>query len=226
MKQLIFAVVPYLFDTLDYIGNVVIQKMMDKGTDSHRLCLIQNICPRLASLGTHKNGTWAVQKIIESAKTPIEFDLIVDALRPYAGALLLDQFGNYVIQCCLRLGSERNQFIFDAMSRHCWEIGQGRFGARAMKACLESQHTTKRQQKQVCHAIAQNCLQLSTNTNGSILITWLCDLSSLPGRYRVLATKFEPHLVVMSCHKLSSGCIIKLGMCLTKRSKSARGNGR
>lgn len=60
--------------------------------------------------------------------------------------LLLDQFGNYVVQCCLRMGPSRNQYIFDAIVDKCWEIGQGRFGARAVRAILENPIVTKDQQ--------------------------------------------------------------------------------
>jgi hypothetical protein len=59
--------------------------------------------------------------------------------------LLLDQFGNYVVQCCLRKGYEKNQYIFDAIVDKCWEIGQGRFGARAVRAMLENPIVTTEQ---------------------------------------------------------------------------------
>ena len=72
--------------------------------------------------------------------------LITSNVKAYTPPLLLDQFGKYVVQCCLRLSSQRNQFIFDAMVDRCLDIAQGRFGARAMRACLESQHVTKKQQ--------------------------------------------------------------------------------
>lgn len=49
-------------------------------------------------IGIHKNGTWAAQKIIECVQTPEEVGLIVQNLRAYAPPLLLDQFGNYVVQ--------------------------------------------------------------------------------------------------------------------------------
>lgn len=49
-------------------------------------------------IGIHKNGTWAAQKIIECVQTPEEVAFIAQNLRPYAPPLLLDQFGNYVIQ--------------------------------------------------------------------------------------------------------------------------------
>ena len=200
------------FLIVDYIGNVIVQKFMEKGTDSQRLALIEKLAPRLASLGIHKNGTWAVQKVIDLAKTPGQVSAIVECLRIYAPALMMDQFGNYVIQCCLRLGSYSNQFIFDAIATKIWDIGQNRFGARATKACLESEFTTKPQQKQVSLAIVQSCVQLSMNGNGSILVTWMLDSSMIPGRYRVLAPTMIPHLKTLCCHKLASQSLFKISI--------------
>ncbi|KAJ3414703.1 hypothetical protein HDV05_006140 [Chytridiales sp. JEL 0842] len=194
----------------DYIGNVVIQKILEKSNDHHRLLLIEQVAPHIASIGVHKNGTWVVQKMIDTAKTTPEILAITNAIRPFTPPLLLDQFGNYVVQCCLRLGTQRNQFVFDALHTKCTEIGLGRFGARAMRACLESQYTTKRQQKHVAIAIAQHAVALSMNPNGAILVTWLMDTSSLPGRFRVLAPKLVPHVASLCNHKLGSATILKL----------------
>ena len=196
---------------IDYIGNVVIQKLIERLPEEYKLSLVEKIAPYLASLGVHKNGTWAVQKIIDEASTSGQIDVIVHALEPYAPALLLDQFGNYVVQCCLRLGNSRNQFIFDAMANKCFEVGQGRFGARAMKACLESQYTTKIQQKQVSLAIVQNCVNFSMNPNGFILLNWYLDMSNISGRFRSVAPLLLPHLVSLCCHKLASLVILKIG---------------
>ncbi|KAI8930081.1 hypothetical protein BC831DRAFT_441253 [Entophlyctis helioformis] len=194
----------------DYIGNVVIQKIVERCNDQNRQVLIEKVAPYLAALGIHKNGTWAVQKIIDCARTPGQAQAVIQGIRPYTPPLLLDQFGNYVVQCCLRLGINHNQFIFDAMAAKCWELGQGRFGARAMRACLESQYTVKRQQKQVSIAIVQHAPQLAMNPNGAILVTWLMDMSTLPGRYRVLAPAMLPHLTSLCTHKLASTCVLKL----------------
>lgn len=75
-----------------------------------------------------------------------KIELIHKHIAPYVPLLLLDQFGNYVVQCCLRMGPEHNQYIFDAIVDKCWEIGQGRFGARAVRAILENSIVTKEQQ--------------------------------------------------------------------------------
>eukprot|EP00833_Pecoramyces_ruminatium_P016291 jgi/Orpsp1_1/1190323/evm.model.d7180000078241.1 len=195
----------------DYIGNVVIQKIIEKTDDQNKvLKLIELVAPYMASFGVHKNGTWVVQKMIDCAKTQVQIQKIIDAIRAYTPPLLLDQFGNYVVQCCLRLGTKCNQFVFDAMAAKCLDIGLGRFGARSVRACLESQYTTKRQQKQVALAILHNSVQLCTNPNGAILLTWLLDTSSLPGRYRALAPKLLKHIPQFCCHKLASATVLKL----------------
>lgn len=108
--------------------------------------MFDHVAPHIASIGIHKNGTWAAQRIVDTAKLSSQINMVCDYIRPYVPALLLDQFGNYVVQCCLALGPETNQFIFDAIVDNCWEIAQGRFGARAVRATLESPHVTKRQQ--------------------------------------------------------------------------------
>jgi protein JSN1 len=76
----------------------VVQKLFEKCSPSPRFAMLERITPHLAMIGIHKNGTWAAQKIIECVQTPEEVALIVQNLRAYAPPLLLDQFGNYVVQ--------------------------------------------------------------------------------------------------------------------------------
>ncbi|KAF9170154.1 hypothetical protein BGX20_009360, partial [Mortierella sp. AD010] len=194
----------------DYIGNTVMQKLFERCSEPQKTKMLELIAPHLASIGVHKNGTWAAQKIIDCAKGPAQTELICKYVRPYTPPLLLDQFGNYVVQCCLRLGQSRNGFIFESMADKFWDIAQGRFGARAMRASLESQHASKYQQKHVAVAVVQNALALATNPNGTLMLTWLLDNSQLPGRYRVLAPRLAPHMATLATHKLASLTILKV----------------
>jgi protein JSN1 len=82
----------------DWLGNTVVQKLFEKCSLPSRLAMLERIAPHLAMIGIHKNGTWAAQKIIECVQTPEEIALVACNLRPYAPPLLLDQFGNYVVQ--------------------------------------------------------------------------------------------------------------------------------
>ncbi|KAH6918888.1 pumilio/RRM domain-containing protein [Coprinopsis sp. MPI-PUGE-AT-0042] len=176
----------------DWLGNTVVQKLFEKCSQEPRLAMLERICPSLAMIGIHKNGTWAAQKIIDCATRPEEVALIAQNLRAYAPPLLLDQFGNYVIQCCLRFGSPNNDFIFDAIVDRMWEVAQGRFGARSMRACLESPHITLNQQRRIATAVVLNSIPLATNPNGALLLTWLLDTSGFPSRYKPSRAAIHP----------------------------------
>lgn len=194
----------------DYLGNTVVQKLFEYCSESTKEAMLKEIAPHLAKIGIHKNGTWAAQKIIDVARTPALQKMVVDALRPYAMALFLDQFGNYVMQGCLRYSSPLNDFIFEAMLSRLWDLAQGRFGARAMRACLESHYATKDQQRMVAAAIALHSVQLATNANGALLLTWFLDTCTFPRRRTVLAPRLVPHIVHLCTHKVAYLTVLKI----------------
>lgn len=194
----------------DYLGNTVVQKLFEYCNEDTKQKMLERIAPHLAEIGIHKNGTWAGQKIIDVAKTPQQMQTIRDCLRQYTVALFLDQYGNYVLQCCLRFGSPYNDYIFETMLSRMWEISQGRYGSRAVRACLESHHSSKNQQRMMAAAIALNAVSLATNANGALLLTWLLDTSTLPNRRTILAPRLIPHLVHLCTHKLAYLTVLKV----------------
>lgn len=194
----------------DYLGNTVIQKLFEHCSDEVRDAMLAEIAPHMAEIGVHKNGTWAAQKIIDVCKTPHQMSLIVEHLRPYTVPLFLDQYGNYVLQGCLKFGQPYNDFIFETMLSKMWETAQGRFGARAMRACLESHHASKDQQRMLAAAIAVHSVQLATNANGALLLTWFLDTCTFPHRRTVLAPQLVPHLVHLCTHKVAYLTVLKV----------------
>ena len=194
----------------DYLGNTVVQKLFEFCSEPTKEAMLREIAPHLAKIGVHKNGTWAAQKIIDVARTPTLQKMVVDALRPYAMALFLDQFGNYVMQGCLRYQSPLNNFIFEVMLSRLWDLAQGRFGARAMRACLESHYATKDQQRMVAATIALHSVQLATNANGALLLTWFLDTCTFPRRRTVLAPRLVPHIVHLCTHKVAYLTVLKI----------------
>lgn len=136
--------------------------------------------------------------------------MIVNNLHAYTVPLFLDQYGNYVLQCCLKFGSPFNDFIFETMLSQMWDIAQGRYGARAMRACLESHHATKEQQRMLAAAIALHSVQLATNANGALLLTWFLDTCTFPNRRTVLAPQLVPNLVHLCTHKVAYLTVLKV----------------
>jgi protein JSN1 len=53
----------------DYLGNTVVQKLFENCSENVKTRMLIEIAPYLASIGVHKNGTWAAQKIIDVSKT-------------------------------------------------------------------------------------------------------------------------------------------------------------
>ncbi|PHH61839.1 hypothetical protein CDD81_7942 [Ophiocordyceps australis] len=194
----------------DYLGNTVVQKLFEHCSDPVRDAMLDKIAPHLAEIGVHKNGTWAAQKIIDVCKTRNQMSIIVEHLRRYTVLLFLDQYGNYVLQGCLKFGSPFNDFIFETMLSRLWDIAQGRFGARAMRACLESHHSSKNQQRMLAAAIALNSVPLATNANGALLLTWLLDTCTFPQRRTVLSPRLEPCLVHLCTHKVAYLTVLKV----------------
>nr|XP_019048935.1 pumilio domain-containing protein c [Kwoniella bestiolae CBS 10118]OCF27865.1 pumilio domain-containing protein c [Kwoniella bestiolae CBS 10118] len=205
----------------DYIGNTVIQKLFERSQQPLRLAMLERIAPHLATIGIHKNGTWAAQKIIECAVTNEERTKIIDHLRPFAPPLMCDSLGNYVCAGTLKFGPPWNDYVFDAMIDRLWDIAQNRFGARCMRTCLESNSTSLYQKKRISTGIILNSIPLATNPNGALLLTWLVDTSNLPGRYGLLANRFVSHIAHLCTHKLASLTVLRV---ITQTTEPAAAN--
>ncbi|GAA5848606.1 hypothetical protein JCM8547_004571 [Rhodosporidiobolus lusitaniae] len=194
----------------DYIGNTIVQKLFEQCSTATRKAMLERIAPHLAPIGTHKNGTWAVQKIIQCAQDEDEYAIIEQNLAPYTPPLLLNDFGNYVVQGALRFGSPQSDFVFDSMVDRIWEIGSGRFGARSTRQTLENAASPRVQIKRVAAAILLNIIPLATSSNGSLLVTWLLESSGLPQRYSLAAARFAPHLSHAMSHRLAAQSVLRV----------------
>ncbi|ODQ80627.1 hypothetical protein BABINDRAFT_34794 [Babjeviella inositovora NRRL Y-12698] len=195
----------------DYLGNTVVQKLFEQcESDAVRTMMLKQVAPYLSQMGVHKNGTWAAQKMVAVSRTLIQKNVIAGSLADYAVPLFNDQFGNYVLQCCLKFGSPYNDFIFVAIMAHFWLISQGRFGARSVRACLESDAATPVQTALVAVIIVMSAEFLATDANGALLVTWFLDTCTLAQRHTILAPRLAPHLGDLCTHKLASLTVLKV----------------
>ncbi|KAK4624178.1 Pumilio domain-containing protein [Fulvia fulva] len=211
IEQIALEMLPEVAElSSDYLGNTVVQKLFENCSEETKEAMLSEISPHLAEIGVHKNGTWAAQKVIDVARTSNQMHLIINALKPHAVNLFGDQYGNYVMQCCLRFQAPLNDFIFDSMLSKLWDIAQGRFGARAMRACLESHFATNDHKRLMAAAIALHSVQLATNSNGALLLTWFLDTCTFPQRRSVLAPRLSPHLTYLCTHKVAYLTVLKI----------------
>lgn len=211
----------------DHIGNTIVQKLFTLvESPAIKLMMVKELAPYLTQFSIHKNGTWAIQKIINLChKDFTQMTIIADSLKPYTVKLFNDQFGNYVVQCCLKFGSPYNDFIFETMIDNFLEISFGRFGARCIRTILETASDTKSANKGyvsneqmflVAGMIVEFANELVVNNNGSLLITWFLEtFNGCKGlkhdyRYELLCDKFLPHLGHLCTHKLANLTIFNI----------------
>lgn len=192
MDHLVAELLPHIIElSTDAFGNTLVQRLIERATDSQRLRIMERCLNHLAGIGIHKNGTWVVQKLLEySTKCPQHTTMLINALRPFTKLLMMDAFGNYVVQSCLKLGTPRNQFVFDVILQHFVEITHEKFGARSMRACLESEYAPMRERRLCAELVLRDAQDLVLDANGILLIHWLLDNSDLDGRYEALAKRF------------------------------------
>ena len=195
----------------DYLGNTIVQKLFERSSDIIKDIMLRKTSLYLASMGAHKNGTWACQKMITMATTPRQKMFVIRGIYNYCVPLLTDQFGNYVIQCVLKFGYPWNSIIFESITANFWTIVQNRYGSRAVRACLEANNIIKIEQTLVLASIiVLYAKYLATNNNSTLLLTWFLDTCDLPNRYLILVSELLKHIVELCCHKLASLTILKI----------------
>nr|ODN92304.1 hypothetical protein L204_05403 [Cryptococcus depauperatus CBS 7855] len=192
------------------LGNTILQHLFKLTSPDMRILILEQLAPYLASIAVHRHGTWTVQAFIENASIGEEREIIVNALREWAPALMRDKAGNYACSAAIAFGSKQNAFVFDAAVDQMLEIAQDRYGARCLVRCLESQHTSLFEKKRVASTIVLNSIPLITSANGTILVAWLLDSAGLPGRYELLTKRFLPHLPHLCNHRIASAIILKI----------------
>lgn len=205
-----------MFDELpelssDYLGNTIVQKLFERSSDIIKDVMLRKTSLYLASMGVHKNGTWACQKIITMATTPRQRMFVIRGIYNYCVPLFTDQFGNYVIQCVLKYGYPWNSIIFESITANFWAIVQNRYGSRAVRACLEANDIIKTEQTLVLASIIVIYAKyLATNNNSTLLLTWFLDTCDLPNRYSILVSELLNNIVELCCHRLASLTILKI----------------
>lgn len=195
----------------DYLGNTIVQKLFERSSDIIKDIMLRKTNLYLASMGVHKNGTWACQKMITMATTPRQRMFVIRGIYNYCVPLFTDQFGNYVIQCVLKYGYPWNSIIFESITANFWVIVQNRYGSRAVRACLEANDIITTEQTLVLASIIVIYAKyLATNNNSTLLLTWFLDTCDLPNRYSILVSELLNNIVELCCHKLASLTILKI----------------
>jgi hypothetical protein len=191
----------------DPFGNYLCQKLLEYCTEQQRTAIIEKVATELVSISKNMHGTRAVQKMIEYINSPVQINLIRNALRSSVVGLIQDLNGNHVIQRCLnKLSPEDNQFIYDAVAGHCVEVATHRHGCCVLQRCID--HASDSQKVQLFQEISLNALTLVQDPYGNYVVQYVLELP-FPDLVNGLIRRFLGHLVTLSTQKFSSNVMEK-----------------
>eukprot|EP00246_Nothoceros_aenigmaticus_P016368 TRINITY_DN739_c0_g1_i1.p1 TRINITY_DN739_c0_g1~~TRINITY_DN739_c0_g1_i1.p1 ORF type:complete len:401 (-),score=70.00 TRINITY_DN739_c0_g1_i1:932-2134(-) len=198
----------------DPFGNYLVQKLLEVCNETQRMEILHVVTDgsELVNISLNMHGTRAVQKLIETLKSPEQVSMVINSLQPGVVTLIKDLNGNHVVQRCLqRLSTDDSQFIFDAAATHCVEIATHRHGCCVLQRCVDFASGSQRQR--LVSEIAANALVLSQDPFGNYVVQYILDLGTgwasvevmvrLEGNYPYLATQKFSSNVVEKCLKLA-----------------------
>jgi len=191
----------------DPFGNYLCQKLLEHCDAEQRLVLIRNVSSQLVRISTNMHGTRAVQKMIEFVSTPEQVELVKLALQDNVVTLIQDLNGNHVVQRCLhRLTHGDNQFIYDAVAKHCIAVATHRHGCCVLQRCID--HANESQKKQLVDTIERLSLRLVRDPYGNYVVQYMLDLPYQNTADKV-CSRFRGNLRDLSTEKFSSNVIEK-----------------
>lgn len=201
----------------DPFGNYLCQKLLELCSEDERTVLIRNATSDMVRIALNAHGTRALQKMIDSVSSPIQINLIIEALRNRVVELIQDLNGNHVIQKCLnKLNATDASFIFDAVGQNCIEVGTHRHGCCVLQRCID--HADGSKKTWLIERITANAVTLVQDPFGNYVVQYIIDLNE-PSFTEPLVRQFLGRIPQLSKHKFSSNVVEKCLRCASPASK-------
>ncbi|XP_038878792.1 uncharacterized protein LOC120070941 isoform X2 [Benincasa hispida] len=197
---------------VDPFGNYLIQKLLGVCDEDQRLQILYKINRpgELIRISCNMHGTRAVQKLIETLKTPEQFSMIVSLLKTGIVILMKNVNGNHVAQHCLQyLVPDYIGFLFDAATKSCVEVATDRHGCCVLQKCLAV--SDARHRDRLLSEVVRNALVLSQDQYGNYVVQFALELarcpSNLPWVTSGIFKRLEGHFSDLSIQKYSSNVV-------------------
>ncbi|KAK3397282.1 armadillo-type protein [Sordaria brevicollis] len=201
----------------DPFGNYLCQKLLELCSEDERTVLIRNATSDMVRIALNAHGTRALQKMIDSVSSPVQINLIIEALRNRVVELIQDLNGNHVIQKCLnKLNATDASFIFDAVGQNCVEVGTHRHGCCVLQRCID--HADGAKKTWLIERITANAVTLVQDPFGNYVVQYIIDLNE-PSFTEPLVGQFLGRIPQLSKHKFSSNVVEKCLRCSSPNSK-------
>ncbi|PSR86915.1 Pumilio 12 like [Actinidia chinensis var. chinensis] len=226
VEKIFLEIIVHIIELMtDPFGNYLVQKLLEVCNEDQRMQIVRVItrkCGDLVRISCDMHGTRAVQKIIETLKTPAQFSMVVSSLNPGIVTVIKNMNGNHVAQRCLQyLSPEYCEFLFEAAIANCVELATDRHGCCVLQKCL-GRSDGEHRRRMICE-ITSNALILSQDQFGNYVVQFIFEnhvpwatidiLDQLEGNYGDLSMQKYSSNVVEKCLKYAGeerqSCIIQ-----------------
>ncbi|KAJ9153313.1 hypothetical protein P3X46_026763 [Hevea brasiliensis] len=221
VEKIFFEIIDHIIELMtDPFGNYLVQKLLEVCNEDQRmqiLCAITRKAGELVRISCDMHGTRAVQKVIETLKTPEQFSMVVSSLKSGIVTLIKNMNGNHVAQHCLQyLTPEYSEFLFEAATTNCVELATDRHGCCVLQKCLS--YSEGEQRRSLICEITSNALILSQDPFGNYVVQFVFELR-LPWATADIFDQLEGKYGDLSMQKYSSNVVEK---CLKYASEDRR----
>lgn len=195
----------------DQYANFLIQKLFDVMPTEMRHRVIYGAMPCLERVALTAHGTFSVQKIIETAQSPIEMRLIAEALSKNILHLIMNCHGSHVIQKILQHFDELYRlFIYEAVRIYCVLIAKDKQGCCVLQRCVE--YASPPYRARLVDYVLLSCLDIVQDPYGNYVLQNIIDDKNVRVN-DIVAIAFLPHLVRLCMNKFSSNVVEKVLRC-------------
>ncbi|ELP84730.1 meiotic coiled-coil protein, putative [Entamoeba invadens IP1] len=217
--EYIYQQIVPLLDSLmiDPFGNYLCQKLIEVVKPDQRVEIIEEIGDKIHTISRNIYGTRSVQKLINSASSKNEVNLIRKYLEPYVINLIFDINGNHVIQECLKVFDKpENSFIFDAIleNGNLVRVSSHKHGCCVVQRCIDNGN--EEQLSSLVNDIVKYSLALVKDAFGNYVVQYVLGIEGVSVR---VTNCIIENLIELSMQKFSSNVIEKLvatGNCKVK----------
>ncbi|KAL4611840.1 hypothetical protein ACB092_08G154800 [Castanea dentata] len=211
IEKIFLEIIDYIVELMtDPFGNYLVQKLLEVCDEDQKMQILHAITRNsgeLVRISCDMHGTRAVQKVIETLKTPEQFSMVVSSLKPGIVTLMKNMNGNHVAQRCLQhLTPQYREFLFEAATTNCVNLATDRHGCCVLQKCLS--HSTGDQRRCLVYKITSNALILCQDQFGNYVVQFVLELQ-LPWATEDILDQLEGHFGDLSMQKCSSNVVEK-----------------
>ncbi|XP_068635751.1 uncharacterized protein [Aristolochia californica] len=211
VQKIFVEIIDHIVELMtDPFGNYLVQKLLEVCDEDQRMQILCSVTRKdrdLIKISCDMHGTRAVQKVIETLKTPEQTSIVVSSLKPGIVTLIKDMNGNHVAQRCLQhLMLEYRKFLFDAATAYCVELATDRHGCCVLQKCL--QNSDGEQSNSLMAEITSSALVLSQDPFGNYVVQFVIE-QGIPWAIANVMDQLEGNYCQLSMQKYSSNVVEK-----------------